>query len=47
MEDRIRLSFGQEYGLILNSEEGKFTKVSLQIPLRLRKEQNIENTSDR
>ena len=32
VEDRIRLSFGKEYGLSIYSEYGKYTKVSVRLP---------------
>lgn len=30
--DRIHLSFGKEYGMAINSEEGKYTKVTFELP---------------
>ncbi len=34
VEDRIRLSFGQDYGLEIFSEYGKYTKVRIKLPRR-------------
>lgn len=52
VQDRIRISFGPEYGLEFNSKPGLYTKVRVRIPMnkvskdRLR-EVNYENSVDR
>ena len=33
VDDRIKLTYGQAYGLEINSEEGIFTEVIIKIPI--------------
>lgn len=38
VQDRINIAFGQGYGLMIQSKEGCYTKVSIRIPKRYRQE---------
>lgn len=38
VQDRIRMNFGEEYGLEIYSEQGCFTKVIMRLPVTLRKD---------
>lgn len=41
VNERIRMNFGQEYGMTIDSKEGEGTTVSIVIPAQLLKEQSV------
>lgn len=42
VQDRVRMSFGEEYGIEISSMEGCYTKVSVRIPVTKKKEAEEE-----
>ena len=52
VQDRIRISFGPEYGLEFSSKPGMYTKVRVRVPMNkvsnnVLREGNYENSVDR
>lgn len=45
VQDRINIAFGQGYGLLIQSKEGCYTKVSIRIPKRCR--QSVSSVRDK
>lgn len=43
VNERIRMNFGQEYGMLIDSEEGKGTTISITIPAILKKKEEDNN----
>ena len=46
IQSRIRLNYGQDYGLNIESEEGKFSKIILNLPIISKDENQDVNSTD-
>lgn len=46
IQSRIRLNYGKDYGLNIESEEGKFSKIILNLPIISKDENQDVNSTD-